>query len=297
MGKGMKALLIAAGVCILLGTVLLVGTLGFGGKDVVAQVVQGGVYFSEDGFHVGGVNLFDDTANLKFDSAKEMNFSADSFEELDLKLAAGTFEIVEGDSDKIIVRSAKKINMSQSGKTLTIDTDKGVKVHFFGITEEGHHVEITLPKGKEFHKIDIEVGAGQLNADSLTVEDIEMEIGAGSIIVDTLICEKGKINVGAGEAIIKDGTSGKLDLNVGLGDLQYNGSLSGDLDADCGMGNMDIRLDAKEGDFNYQIDVGMGTISVDGESYGGMAQKKDIDNDAKADMDLDCGMGSINIKF
>ncbi len=297
MGKGMKAFLITACVCILVGMVMLIGVLACGGKDAVAQAINGGVYFSQDGFHVGGMKVFEDTANMEFDSTKEMKFAADSFEDLELELTAGTFEIVEGDSDKIIVRSAKKIDLIQNGKKLIVDTDRGVKVHFFGISDEGHHVEITLPKGKEFRNIDVEIGAGQLEADSLTAEDIEMKIGAGSIIVDSLICEEGKISVGAGEAIIKEGISGELDLDVGLGDLQYDGSLSGDLDADCGMGNMDIRLDNEEEDYDYKIDVGMGDITIGNNSYGGMAQSKEIDHDADAKMDLDCGMGSIKIKF
>lgn len=82
-----------------------------------------------------------------------------------------------------------------------------------------------------------------------------------------------------------------------MGELWYAGSLAGDLDADCGMGNMDVRLDAKEEDYNYKIDVGMGDISVGNNSFGGMAQSKDIDNGADADMDLECGMGSIKIHF
>jgi len=299
MGKGMKAFLIAACVCILLGILLLAGVLIMGGKDIVKQAVSGGIYFSEDGFHIGDMDVSEyiDTGKLEFDSTKEKEFLADSFENLDFDLTAGSFEIVEGDSDKIIVRSAKKIDMAQSGKTLTVVTDKGVKVHSFGIANKGHHVEITLPKDKKFHNIELEVGAGQLEADSLVAEDIKMHIGAGSIIVDTLTCEEGEIVVGAGEAIINEGVCGKLDLEVGLGDLQYDGSLSGDLDAECGMGNMDISLDGKEEDFNYQIEVGMGSITVENNSYGGMAQSKEIDNGADAKMDLDCGMGSINIEF
>lgn len=297
MGKGMKAFLITACVCILVGMVMLIGVLACGGKDAVAQAINGGVYFSQDGFHVGGMKIFEDTANMEFDIGKEMEFAADEIENLDLELAAGTFEIVEADTDKIIIRSAKKIRAGQSGKTLEVDTDKGVKVNVFGVTNEGNHVEITLPKGKNFHKIDLEVGAGQLNATPIISDEIEMEIGAGSIISNGFVCKKAKISVGAGEAIVNNGAAGYLDLDVGLGDLQYTGSLMGDLDADCGMGNMDIDLDGLEEDYNYQIDVGMGDISVGHNRYGGMAQSKDIDNDADKDMDLDCGMGSINIKF
>jgi len=297
MSKVIKGFLITACVCILVGIIMLIGVVASGGANVVAEALQDGVYISENGFHVGGSVIFEDTADMKFDEGKEMEFAAGEIKNLDIELAAGTFEIVEGDDDKIIIRSAKKIRAAQSGSTLKIDTGKRVKVHFFGISDEGNHVEITLPKDKEFHTIDLEIGAGTMNVDTLVGEDLELEIGAGEIIVDELACEKAKISVGAGKAVIDSGSAEELDLDVGMGEIWYAGSLAGDLDADCGMGNMDVRLDAKEEDYNYKIDVGMGNITVGNASYGGMAQSKEIDNDADGEMDLDCGMGNIKVHF
>ena len=297
MSKVIKGFLIAACVCILVGIIMLIGVVASGGANVVADALQDGVYISENGFHVGGSVIFEDTADMKFDEGKEMEFAAGEIKNLDIELEAGTFEIVEGDEDKIIIRSAKKIKAAQSGNTLKIDTGKRVKVHFFGISGEGNHVEITLPKGKEFHTIDLEIGAGTMNVDALLGEDLEVEIGAGEIIVDELACEKAKVSVGAGKAVIDSGSAEELDLDVGMGEIWYAGSLAGDLDADCGMGNMDVRLDAKEEDYNYKIDVGMGNITVGNASYGGMAQSKEIDNDADGEMDLDCGMGNIKVHF
>lgn len=297
MSKAIKGFLITACVCIVIGIIILIGVSVSGGAEVVGDALQGGVYYSEDGFHVGGVSVFDDTADMKFDESKEMEFAAGEIKNLDIELAAGTFEIVEGDDDKILIRSAKKIRAAQSGSTLKIDTGKRVKVHFFGVTDEGNRVEITLPKDKEFHTIDLEIGAGTMNADALLGEELEVEIGAGEIIVDELVCEKARISVGAGKAVVDNGSSEELDLDVGMGEIWYAGSLAGDLDADCGMGNMDVRLDAKEEDFDYKIDVGMGNITVGNASYGGMAQSKEIDNDADNKMDLDCGMGNIKVHF
>jgi len=297
MSKVIKGFLITACVCILVGIIMLIGVVASGGANVVAEALRDGVYISENGFHVGGSVIFEDTADMKFDEGKEMEFAAGEIKNLDIELAAGTFEIVEGDDDKIIIRSAKKIRAAQSGSTLKIDTGKRVKVHFFGISDEGNHVEITLPKDKEFHTIDLEIGAGTMNVDTLVGEDLELEIGAGEIIVDELACEKAKISVGAGKAVIDSGSAEELDLDVGMGEIWYAGSLAGDLDADCGMGNMDVRLDAKEEDYNYKIDVGMGNITVGNASYGGMAQSKEIDNDADGEMDLDCGMGNIKVHF
>jgi len=297
MSKVIKGFLITACVCILVGIIMLIGVVASGGANVVAEALRDGVYISENGFHVGGSVIFEDTADMKFDEGKEMEFAAGEIKNLDIELAAGTFEIVEGDDDKIIIRSAKKIRAAQSGSTLKIDIGKRVKVHFFGISDEGNHVEITLPKDKEFHTIDLEIGAGTMNVDTLVGEDLELEIGAGEIIVDELACEKAKISVGAGKAVIDSGSAEELDLDVGMGEIWYAGSLAGDLDADCGMGNMDVRLDAKEEDYNYKIDVGMGNITVGNASYGGMAQSKEIDNDADGEMDLDCGMGNIKVHF
>lgn len=297
MSKVVKGFIIAACVCILIGIIMIVSVMVSDGAGVVADVMQDGVYFSDDGFYVGGTTMFEDTAEMEFEIGKEMEFAADEIENLNIELAAGTFEIVEGDADKIVIRSAKKIKAAQSGKTLNVNTGKGVKVHFFGISNSGNHVEITLPKGKEFHTIDLEIGAGELNADALYGEELEMEIGAGTITVEDLACGKAKISVGAGEAIVENGVTGELDLDVGMGDLQFDGSLTGDLDADCGMGNMDLELTGFETDYNYKIDVGMGDISIGNASYGGMATSKEIDNDADAEFDLDCGMGSININF
>lgn len=297
MSKVVKGFLIAACVCIVLGIIMLIGVIAGGGADVVAQTLQEGVYFTPNGFYVGGQKMFEDTTELEFEAGKEMEFAADEIENLNIELAAGTFDIVEGDEDKIIIRSAKKIKASQSGKTLNVNTGKGVKVHLFGGSDGGNRVEITLPKGKEFHTIDLEIGAGEMDADALLAEELELEIGAGEIKVDELACEKAKISVGAGKAVVDSGSAEELDLDVGMGDLWYAGSLTGDLDADCGMGNMDVRLDSKEEDYNYKIDVGMGNITVGNSSYGGMAHSREIDNDAEADFDLDCGMGNIKIHF
>lgn len=297
MGKGIKVFVITACVCILMGILLIVGVLACGGKDVVSQTLRNGVYFSEDGFHVGGTVVFGDTYNMELQSGNDMEFDADEIKNLDLELTAGTFTIKEEDTDKIIVRSAKKIDVSQDGDTLEVSTEKRGKIFFVGGTDEGNRIEITLPKGRNFHKIDIEVGAGQMNSGYLYSDEMEMEIGAGSITMDGFQCKKAKVVVGAGEAIIKDGYVGNMDMEVGLGDIQFNGFLDGNLDADCGMGNMDIELLGLEENYDYKIDVGMGDVTIGNNKYGGMATSKEIDNNKNKVIDLDCGMGSIKIKF
>lgn len=299
MSKVLKGFLITACVCILLGAAILAGVAASGGKQVVRDVVQnGGVYWDNNGFHVGpaviaGYNDEDWAESIV--NGKEHTFSADGIEELDIELKAGVFKIMEGDTNEIIVRSSDEVAVFADNDSISIETeDKNI---IFGVGNDGQNVEITLPKGHKFHTMEIEVAAGELDVDSMSAEEITLEAGAGTIEVDNLLCEKAVISVGAGEAIVKNGAVKDVDLDVGMGDFEFNGSIIGDLDADCGMGNMDITLAGTESDYDYQIDCGMGDVSIGNTSFGGMASSKEIDNDADAEFDLDCGMGSINIKF
>ena len=299
MNKVLKGFLIAACVCILLGIAVLVGVMASGGSAVVRDVMQnGGVYWDNNGFHVGPdviIDYNDEDWAESITNGKEHTVPVDGIEEVDIELKAGVFKIVEGDTDEIIVRSSNEVAVFADNDSISIETeDKNI---IFGVGNDGQNVEITLPKGHEFHTMEIEVAAGELDVDSLSAEEITLEAGAGIIEVDNLLCEKAVISVGAGEAIVKNGVAKDVGLDVGMGDFQFDGSIIGDLDADCGMGNMDITLAGTENDYDYQIDCGMGDVSIGNTSFGGMASSKEIDNDADAEFDLDCGMGSINIKF
>lgn len=299
MSKVLKGFLIAGCVCIILGIAVLVGVVASGGSAVVRDVIEsGGVGWDASGFHVGASRVWNYEDNGAQLSAidKEYTFSADDIENLDIELAAGSFKIMEGDGKEIIIRSSKGVEVSDSGNAVSIETPNHHRIFKVGETE-GQRVEITLPKGHEFHTIDLEVGAGELTVDSLLAEKITLELGAGRIEVDNFLSETAVISVGAGEVIVDNGIAKDMDLDVGMGDFWFNGSVSGDLDADCGMGNMDITLTGQESDYDYQIDCGMGEVSIGNSSFGGMSSSKEIDNDAEAEFDLECGMGSINIKF
>lgn len=295
----LKGFLIAACICVVLGIAILAGVAVSGGADEVRDVMEnGGVYWSDSGFHIGATVMEekDSDSELIVTDGNEHIYSADEIENLEIELEAGVFEIVEEDVDQIIIRSTKSVNVSNSGNTISIETPDRIKVFGFWNGDE-QKVEITLPRGQEFHTIDVEVAAGELEVEALLADTINMEVGAGRIEVASYECKEADISVGAGEVIVEEGFAEDMKLDVGMGDFQFKGTVTGELDADCGMGNMDIELSGKEEDHNYIIDCGMGDISVGSSSYGGVASSKVIDNEADSDFDLDCGMGNITISF
>ena len=296
MDKFLKICLGVASVSIVLGIIIVAGIAVSGkGRDVIDVMENGGVYFDENGFTVGNKIVFGDV-EITEANGKEFTYPADEFDNLDIELAAGTFEIMEADVDEITIRSTKDVKVSAKGNTLHVETPKRTHIVSVG-NEDIQRVEITLPKGMEFHTIDLEVGAGVLVADALVAEKLKLELGAGSAEIANCICETADINMAAGEVIIENGAVEKLDLDVAMGDLYFAGSVSEELDADCGMGSMEIELPGKASDYNYAVDCGMGEVTVGDSSFGGVASSKKVDNNAGIELDFDCGMGDINVIF
>ena len=299
MDKFLKVCLTIASISIILGIIIVAGVaLSGNGREVIDVMENGGVYWDENGFTVGDSMVFDGDWDVEITEAngKEFVYSADEFDNLDLELGAGIFVITEADVDEITVRSTKDVKVSTGGNTLSVETPKRVHVVNVG-TKDIQRVEITLPKGQEFHTIDLCVGAGELVADTIVAEKLKLELGAGTTTITNCLCETADISVAAGEVTIANGTVENLDLDVAMGELQFAGSVMDELDADCGMGDMRIELPGESSDYNYTVDCGMGDIEVGDSSFGGVASSKKVDNDAEIDLDLDCGMGKIEVAF
>ena len=299
MDKFLKVCLTIASISIILGIIIVAGVaLSGNGREVIDVMENGGVYWGENGFTVGDSMVFDGDWDVEITEAngKEFVYSADEFDNLDLELGAGIFVITEADVDEITVRSTKDVKVSTGGNTLSVETPKRVHVVNVG-SKDIQRVEITLPKGQEFHTIDLCVGAGELVADTIVAEKLKLELGAGTTTITNSLCETADISVAAGEVTIANGTVENLDLDVAMGELQFAGSVMDELDADCGMGDMRIELPGESSDYNYTVDCGMGDIEVGDSSFGGVASSKKVDNDAEIDLDLDCGMGKIEVAF
>lgn len=280
MDKFLKGCLISACVCIVLGILIITGVAVSGrGREVIHAVENGGIGWSENGFSVGSTIVLENKAASEFSviNGKEYKYDADGIEKLNLELEAGIFQIVEGDGDEIIIRSSDKLDVSKDNDSISVETPDRFWVFGFG-EDNLQNVEITLPKGYEFHTIDLDVGAGRVTAESLLAENMDLDIGAG-------------------EVIVSNGVADTMDLDVGMGNFQYNGIVSHDLDADCGMGNVDMVFSGQYVDHNYEVDCGMGSICVGDMTYSGVVSNQTVNNDTDSDFDLDCGMGNISISF
>lgn len=158
-------------------------------------------------------------------------------------------------------------------------------------------VILYLPQDYEFDQVEIDMGAGELEFDRLNAKEASLEVGAGRILLGSAKAQELKAEVGAGQIEFKDMAVGKLDVEVGMGEFLAQGAVSGDVEVDCSMGNVEIELEGRKEDFNYQLEGAMGSIQLDGDNMGGFAQEKSISNGADKSMRIECAMGNITLKF
>lgn len=204
---------------------------------------------------------------------------------LEISVEAASVELIEGDTEGSIYLSeaGKYIEWEQEidddTLKLTIRKKRGTGNKISSWDSEAYRAVLVLPKGEEFHEIEINVGAGNVEADRITVNKLKLEAGAGSI------------NIGLGNVE-------ELKIDSQAGSVIYTGKVDRELEVDCQAGNAEIYLSGAQEDFDYDMKVSMGSIEIDGRNYSGLDKKKALTNeDSWKKADLDCEVGSIELAF
>ncbi len=184
-------------------------------------------------------------------------------------------------------------------------------------TQELPTVRITVPEGTVFDEVSLSIGAGSLTSDALRCDEAEIHVGAGNMTLGAVDCQKAKVSVGAGtmtwdalrcgEAEIHVG-AGTLtldelscrddcDIDVGIGTLRADsGALERETEISCGMGSVRLNLE-RPARYGYTVNGGMGSVSIDGSKYSGMAIDTTQNPGAPVFYAVKCGMGSVTVEF
>lgn len=260
MKKSTIRVVITALVLITVGIGLFIGgILAAGGVSAAKEVLK----FDEFGFE------FEIGNQKKADSYTR--FSKYDVDNLVIDAGAANILISEkfSQEDIGVYVNEGKFDVKVENETLYIESHSK--------TEE-NRLELYFPVDFFFEEVGISVGASTMEITSLTAKNFHAEVGAGEIIMS-------------------DGNIGECSVDVGMGNFEYEGVITGNCDFDCGMGNIELQLDGSKEDFNYEIECAAGNVTVDNESFGGIASDRTIEHDADADMDIDCGMGNVTITF
>lgn len=240
---------------------------------------------------LGGLSLFsyifDKNAEPVHDLTSQ-SFSKD-YTNLDIEISAADFIIEEGDAFSID-SNHKYLKVEEKNNTLRIyDTKRP-----FGINNETYKVILTVPKDIVFDEVSIETGAAKLSVLSITTYDLDLHLGAGLVaLTDVTVNTEADIEGGAGSLNIENCSFNNLGLDIGVGECDLEAKLFGNSELNCGVGTANFKL-VETDDVTYRVDVekGLGTVKLDGKKlekatqFGNGNSKVEI-NCGVGDVDID----------
>lgn len=208
-------------------------------------------------------------------------FSDVQINEIDAHISAGELHVLKSDTDEFKIEtyeidSRLKLNYYVEDGELKIETKK----HIWGLTGGNHPGTIYLfvPEGYELDEASFEVGAGTLYIEDIRAVSLDIEVGAGEATIDRF-------------------SSGEAGMECGAGKITASGHADWEMDVNCDIGEIDLNLEAEMEDYSYNIKCGVGEVNVGDEHYSGIGGKKKIEHHAGKEMDIDCGVGTINVDF
>jgi len=289
-------------------------------EEVVDSVTDGKVRVKLSEWEDFGITIGDDF----FDDLGEKMNSDVQYELEDSMMFDNTFEIFQGDIAKYSVGSdILELNIEVGGCELKVEESGDNNFYleaentkkFQGYVKDGvlyvkgtvntgvindlTACEITLyvPQNVHFDKVNAQLGAGNMEWKDLNVNEAFFEVGAGQITLSSIQADTLELTVGMGEILAEEMQVKELDAEVDMGHFFAEGSISEGASVECNMGSLEMKVDGKWEDFNYDLDCGMGNLQLGENTYSGISNEKEIDNQADKEMEIKCAMGNIEIEF
>lgn len=260
-------------------------------------------------------------------TGQALGLTAATLRGLDLEIGACTMYIKETEEDSVSISISGECEEHyryriKDGNTLVL-AHKDMKYDDLGHIWNRSHpkgntkIYLYLPKGAALDEINIDFGAGILESGSLRAREIEinagagdcrfegleasesidLDMGAGKVTVDKLTAREAELNIGVGELRVSDmEVSKEAQISVSMGNAIVNGVFTGEMDAECSMGSLDLTLKGVETDYNYELDCGMGNVTIGAKDYSGWADN-DINYGSRNTLDITCSMGNVNVMF
>ena len=205
---------------------------------------------------------------------------------LNIDVETTSLKIKTGDVFKVESNNSN-ITCKQNNNQLVIKEKHG----WFNFKNNSELI-IHIPENLKFEAIKIDAGAGKIEIDKLTTEELSFSMGAGEVKIQNLVVTKEtKIDGGAGKVDILSGSIRNLDLDVGVGKFALTSKLLGKNDIDAGVGKLDIKLTDGLENYTIKTSKGIGSILIDGKKVSDDEQYGNGDTYIK----VDGGVGAINI--
>lgn len=157
---------------------------------------------------------------------------------------------VVSDSENILVkRENNKISISEKKTNYSKKID----------------LTIIVPNDFSFDYVEIDSSIGNIDIKKLNTRNLDLDIGAGKLNIDNLTVNKlATIDTGVGKVDINNAFVNELDLDLGTGSGIFSGVILGESYIDAGVGSFILNLNESIDNYKFYMDEGKGSFLVNG---------------------------------
>ena len=191
-----------------------------------------------------------------------------AFTSLDLEIKTGTLYIRAGDDFSLTRHDGGDVDYEIRDGTLIFQND-----------HTGDTV-LTLPEKETYETLRLTVGEGHVYGESaLAAQSLEVDMHRGEAALEALT------------------VSDSSTVQVEQGAVFLSGDLGTSVTAECREGHLQLEVPFGKSEYNYELSVSQGDLSLGGEGYHGRSASKSIDNGSDRSMELICSRGELSVGF
>ena len=184
--------------------------------------------------------------------------NVNNIESFKIDISNDNIEIKEGEKFEVKTNDPD-VKFYHENSKVKIKTDKTFSWHLSNSSRGT--IIIYLPNESNISELDLNLGAGKIDIDKIFVETLLMDLGAGTMTAKEInVYEKATINGGAGNININSGTINNLNLKLGAGNASIQSDLTGSNTLTTGVGKLNLGLSRSKDNYKFDISKGLGNI-------------------------------------
>lgn len=184
--------------------------------------------------------------------------NVNNIESFKIDISNDDIEIKEGEKFEVKTNDPN-VKFYHENSKVKIKTDKTFSWHLSNSSRGT--IIIYLPNEFNISELDLDLGAGKIDIDKIFVETLLMDLGAGTMTAKEInVYEKATINGGAGNININSGTINNLNLKLGAGNASIQSDLTGSNTLTTGVGKLNLGLSRSKDNYKFDINKGLGSI-------------------------------------
>lgn len=184
--------------------------------------------------------------------------NVNNIESFKIDISNDDIEIKEGEKFEVKTNDPD-VKFYHENSKVKIKSDKTFSWHLSNSSRGT--IIIYLPNEFNISELDLNLGAGKIDIDKIFVETLLMDLGAGTMTAKEInVYEKAAINGGAGNININSGTINNLNLKLGAGNASIQSDLTGSNTLTTGVGKLNLGLSRSKDNYRFDINKGLGNI-------------------------------------